>query len=349
VRVVERLVIHAGAPKTATTFIQRGLHSNRDLLAANGVYLPETGRLELEPQAVCHHHLGWALLRPHAYRERGTWEALATELESVEQPVVLLSSEVFSRVACTTRGPEEVVEAARRICPNVTIVYFVRDQLALLNSLYGQRVKSLKFRLTFDEHTRVYRGRKLLSYSSLLFPWHRSALADLVALPFTGDRSEDPMRTLLSAAGIELPGDAELVHTSDDANASLGPVGLEAARLLACFLEGTFGDFDAEEPAAKRLYRLSSSRARAAGWCDEPFWGWTPQTAANTAEYYAASNDDFARQVWGTDWPLPMPLDKDCTAVRLLDLDPPTNERVQRYVFGLSRRFAALRESGEAA
>ena len=43
---VESIVIHAGAPKTATTFIQRGLHSNQDLLATHGAYLPATGRLE---------------------------------------------------------------------------------------------------------------------------------------------------------------------------------------------------------------------------------------------------------------------------------------------------------------
>lgn len=341
---VERLVIHAGAPKTATTFIQRGLHSNRDVLAEHGVYLPTTGRLELEPLAVCHHHLGWSLLRPNAYRD-GTrnWPALARELAAVDQPVVVLSSEVFSRVACTIRGPEEVAEAARTICDDVTIVYFVRNQLSLLNSLYGQRVKSLKYRETFDEHTRVHRGRKLLSYPTLLLPWERSPDVSLVALPFTGDRSEDPLRTLLAAAGITLSPGVELVHEADDVNASLGPVGLEAARLLACFMAGSYADFDPEEPAAKRLYRLSSTRARAAGWCDEAYWGWTPATARETAEYYEASNEEFARQVWGGEWPLPMPVDKACTAVRLLDLDPPTTEKVQRYVFGLGRRFATLR------
>lgn len=347
---VERLVIHAGAPKTATTFIQRGLHSNREVLAENGVYLPETGRLEFEPQAVCHHHLGWALLRPRSYRD-GTrdWTGLARELERVDEPIVLLSSEVFSRVASTARGPEEVVEAARRICDDVTIVYFVRNQLSLLNSLYGQRVKSLRTRDTFEQHTRVHRGRKLLSYPSLLLPWHRSDAARLVAVPFTGDRGEDPLRTLMAAAGLPLDTDVELRHEVDDVNASLGPVGLEAARLLSCFLTGTYEDFDPEEPAAKKLYRLSSSRARANGWCDEPFWGWTESEAAETADFYKASNEEFARLVWDSEWPLEMPLDKPCTAAQLLELDPPTTEKVQRYVFGLTRRFATLRASALAS
>lgn len=340
---VESILIHAGAPKTATTYIQRGLHSNRDLLAEHGIYLPLTGRLELEPHAVSHHHLAWALLSPQRYAgSPNGWSALAEELADVDAPVVILSSEAFSRVASKGDGAALVERAARELGGSVTIVYFVRNQLSLMNSLYGQRVKSLRMVESFDFHTTNFRSRRLFDYEALLRPWYEDESLSFEAVPFTGSRDVDPLAALLRVAGVDVDA-ASLVQESDDVNTSLGPVGIEAARLLGGYLRGTFADFDSEELAAKKLYRLSSSRAQASGWCDESFWGWTPETAAETAEFFAAANHRFAHDVWGTDWTISMPVDKALSAVRLLDLPPSVLEKVQRYVFSLSKRFARLR------
>jgi len=345
---VESVVIHAGAPKTATTYIQRSLHSNRELLADNGVYLPQTGRLELEPNAVCHHHLAWALISPQRYRgSADPWPALAAELAEVEAPVVILSSEAFSRVASKGNGAALVEAAARELCDSVSIVYFVRNQLSLMNSLYGQRVKSFRMVESFDFHTTNYRSRRLFDYEALLKPWYTNGALRFEAVPFSGSRDVDPLTELLHVAGVDAEADA-LVSEEDDVNSSLGPVGIEAARLLGCYLRGMFPDFDSEEMASKKLYRLSSSRAQRTGWCDESFWGWTPETAAETAEFFAPANDRFARDVWGSDWAISMPVDRETSVARLLDLPPPTIEKIQRYVFSLGRRFAQLRDEAAA-
>lgn len=343
---VERLFIHAGAPKTATTFIQRGLFSNTALLADKGVYLPITGRLEYEPKAVSHHHLGWALIHPERYEgsTRG-WEALGEELSRVDEPVAILSSEAFSRVARNPERAHLLADVARKLCGSVTIVYFVRNQLSLMNSLYGQRIKSLRMVENFAYHSVVY---PTFNYETLLRPWYTSAKLDFIAVPFTGSRDVDPLRALLDAAGVDLEG-AALVHDKDDVNASLGPVGIEAARLLGSYLRGIYPDFNADEDAAKKLYRASSSRAQKNGWCDVPFWGWTPATAARHVERVAASNNRFARAVWGKDWDIPMPLDTETSAVDWLDLNPPTTERIHRYVFSLAARFSQLRSQDLAA
>lgn len=340
---VERILIHAGAPKTATTFIQRGLFSNSELLADLGVYLPTTGRLELEPNAVCHHHLAWSLISPKAYRDSPQgWSALAEELADVDAPVVILSSEAFSRVASKHDGAAIVTAAARELADSVTIAYFVRNQLSLMNSLYGQRVKSLRMVESFDYHTENFRSRRLFDYEALLKPWYDDDAVDFAAVPFTGNRDVDPLAELLKSAGIDVGG-AELQHQAEDVNSSLGPIGIEAARLLGSYLRGLFPDFDYEESAAKKLYRVSSSRAQSNGWCDESFWGWTPESAEDTVAYFAAANDRFAHDVWDSDWTIPMPVDQDTSAVRLLDLEPPTIEKIQRYVFSLANRFTSLR------
>lgn len=342
---VETILIHAGAPKTATTYIQRGLHSNRELLTSAGVYLPTTGRLELEPNAVCHHHLAWALLSPNRYAGSPQgWPALAEELSSVNERVVILSSEAFSRVASKGIGADLVANAAKAICDSVTIVYFVRNQLSLMNSLYGQRVKSLRVVHDFDVHTETYRDRRLFDYEALLKPWYTNDAVQLTAVPFTGDRTIDPLAALLDVADVDV-GDAPLIAEKDDVNLSLGPTGIEAARLLGAFLRGTYDDFDSEEMASKRLYRHSSSRAQSNGWCDESFWGWTPTTAAETVDYFMPSNHRFARDVWGADWDIAMPVDKETATARLLDLPPPTIEKVNRFVFSLAHRFGELRSA----
>lgn len=338
------IIIHAGAPKTATTYIQRGLHSNREMLADNGVYLPITGRLEMEPNAVCHHHLAWSLINPAQYPgARNPWPALAEEIAQSDAPTVILSSEAFSRVASKGDGADRVSAAVLELGGAVTIVYFVRNQLSLMNSLYGQRVKSFRLVESFGFHTLKYRGRRLFDHEALLKPWYTNDDLGLVALPFTGSREVDPLVELLRLAGVQAKPDA-LVSEEDDVNSSLGPVGIEAARLLGCYLRGMFQDFDSEELAAKKLYRVSSARAQTNGWCDESYWGWDEHSAAQTVEYFAPSNDRFAHDVWGSDWEMSMPVDKPTSVVRLLDLPPPTVERINRFVFSLSRRFAKLRE-----
>lgn len=340
---VESVVIHAGAPKTATTYIQRGLFSNRALLAEHGVYLPEAGRLELEPNAMCHHHLAWSLISPSRYAgAKNPWTALRAELDEVDAPVVMLSSEVFSRVASKSDGATRVEAAVREICDSVTIVYFVRNQLSLLNSLYGQRIKSFKMVHTFDRHTAIYRGRRLFNYETLLKPWYTNDALHFTALPFTGSRDVDPLEQLLKIAGVHAK-PAAPVNEEDDVNSSLGPVGIEAARLLGTYLRGLFPDFDPDELAAKKLYRLSSSRAASNGWCDESFWGWTRESAEEIVAFFEQANERFAHDVWGTDWTISMPVDKETSTAPLLDMPPPVLEKVQRFVFTMARRFGQLR------
>lgn len=263
-------------------------------------------------------------------------------------PTVILSSEAFSRVASQAGGAELVEMAAQEISPSVTIVYFVRNQLSLMNSLYGQRVKSLRMTQTFDYHTQYYRGRRFFDYEALLSPWYENGRVGFEAVRFTGSRDVDPLAQLLGVAGVDTTG-CTLVQEKEDVNTSLGPVGIEAARLLGSFLRGMFPDFDSEEIASKRLYRQSSSRARANGWCDESFWGWTPKTAQQTVDFFAPANNRFARAVWGTGWDIDMPVETDSSAVHLLDLNPPTIERVHRFVFSLADRFEALRAEASAS
>ncbi len=83
----------------------------------------------------------------------------------------------------------------------------MRNQLSLLNSLYGQRIKSFKMVHTFDRHTQIYRGRRLFDYEELLRPWYADDSLEFKAVPFTGSHDVDPLQQLLQIADIDaVPG-----------------------------------------------------------------------------------------------------------------------------------------------
>src|SRR6476619_712239 len=149
---MNRLVAHVGPPKTATTYIQRALDANGDVLARHGVYLPRAGRSELAQKAVTHHHLAWELAGSPRFRPaQGGWDALADELADVDAETVLLSSEIFA--LADVRGVGDTLERRlRSLGRQVTVVFVVRDPLSLINSAYGQQVKTFETARTFDEH-----------------------------------------------------------------------------------------------------------------------------------------------------------------------------------------------------
>src|SRR6478735_2975657 len=140
-----RFVLHIGAAKTGTTYIQHALYRNRNLLRELGVYLPRTGQFEFATKSVAHHHLAWEIVDPRRFKSSaGGWDALEEELSTVDAPMALVSAEALERLTYSPERRAALEERAARISDEVTVVYVVREQLGLLNSLYAQNVKSLR-------------------------------------------------------------------------------------------------------------------------------------------------------------------------------------------------------------
>jgi hypothetical protein len=340
---VTRLVVHVGPPKTATTYVQRGLFANSDLLTRHGVYLPTTARLELEPNAVCHHHLAWDLTGSPRFRpDIGGWDALADELATVDAETVLLSSEVLSRAVHTEGIGVRLNERLLSLGRDVTVVYVVRDQLSQINSFYAQQVKMLE---DVDAFVPQVTGVLRLGEADLerhTGRWYRSADFDFVAVPFSAISEPNPLVAVLRAARIEVPED-ELVTSPDPVNITLGPVAVEAIRLLRVYLHGLNRSVSDDDPAVRRLHRIAARRAKEEGWCDDAFWGWPPSLAVRAAEQLAPSNERFAQAVWGSPWPMPLPVDRPQARTQLLKLPPDELDRVHDFVVAMARRYATLR------
>ncbi|MPY98293.1 MAG: hypothetical protein GEU97_09900 [Actinophytocola sp.] len=335
-----RLVVHVGTPKTASTAIQRSLFTNRTALANQSVYLPDTGRLELEPRAICHHHLAWELYAPYRFRKnQGGWDALAEELASVEAETVLLSSEEFYR-ALKPGARKEFETRLRSLCDDVTIVVCVREQLSLINSFYGQRVKMLGIQPTFPEFVEQTLADKLVDFDARFSPWYDVPGLTLRAVPFGGADAPEPLVGLLQAAGISTTPDLDL-HV-DHVNPSLGPVGIEATRVLSRYLAGRFPDFNHHSLVGRKLHRIAGRGARQRGWCQNRYWGYDPELAAQVAERLADANDRFAQAVWGRPSPLEFALDRPRAVARFEDLPPKQIDKVSRFVLTMADRYQEL-------
>lgn len=340
---MRRLVVHVGPPTTGTTHFQQALFANAEVLAAHDVFLPRTGRLELAPNAVCHHHLAWDLTGSPRFRsDLGGWDALEMELAAVKAETVVLSSELLA-AGMFTQGIGDLLDGRlRALDRKVTILYVVQDQLSLINSSYVQKVKTLMDVDAFVAHAAGVMRRGEADIERQMGRWYQSSQVEFVALPFSELSRQDPLTALLGAAGVAIP-TAELTIDGYISTIPLGPVAVEAMRLLRAYLRGLNRSISHDDIAVRRLHRIAARQAGEAGWCQDSYWGWPPALAAHVAEQLAESNERFAQTVWGTEWPLPLPVDTPQAQAQLLKLPSDELDRVHEYVMAMARRYVAIR------
>lgn len=136
------LILHIGAHKTATSFLQRTLSLNRGLLARHGLIYPKIRHYP------AHHILAGPWIDvdgvPPAHYgpggPDGLWRRFVDDHAGL-RGTVLLSAEVFSRAET---GRVDMADLARRLDPfdSVRVVYTVRQQPAFLQSIWLQRARS---------------------------------------------------------------------------------------------------------------------------------------------------------------------------------------------------------------
>ena len=130
-----RVFLHIGLPKTGTTYLQEIVWSNRDRLAADGVFLPGFGHRE---------HL-WAALdlqeRPRLARRHekapGAWQRLVAE--AAAQPAdVLLTHEFF----CGATAEQAGRAVAAFPDAEVHLVVTARDAASVVSAGWQESVKN---------------------------------------------------------------------------------------------------------------------------------------------------------------------------------------------------------------
>ncbi|CAB4692296.1 MAG: hypothetical protein F2667_02605 [Actinobacteria bacterium] len=132
---VGRAFVHVGLPKTATTYLQTILWSNRDVVARHGLLLPGRERRD---------HL-WSsrvvreddARKPRPEREHEAWRRVVADAAAWSGDV-LLSHEFFA--ACSPRQAAEVVAA---LAPaEVHVLVTAREPLGLFTASWQESLKN---------------------------------------------------------------------------------------------------------------------------------------------------------------------------------------------------------------
>lgn len=203
---MQKLYIHIGTHKTATTWLQHFLAKNSDLLNDKGFYYPHTGRV-----TQAQHRLGQAIFQrpePQATLEGlPLWEKFKRELALTRYENIVISSEEFEWV--------QLPRLIREFLPDVSIqtVVYLRRQDDYIESLYGQQIRDFEPRLKKTIGAYLSSNKlRFLDYASLIKAW--SEASDHVHVRVFdkkflkgGDIGEDFLNVLgiPSADGFEAP------------------------------------------------------------------------------------------------------------------------------------------------
>lgn len=335
-----RLVIHMGATKTGSTFLQRQLALNEKILLDYGIFLPMTGRRR--GPNVNHHTIAWELVGDRRYHASdGSWDEMVAEINRSDAHIALISSEAFARLAGDAELRPRFVERLAALPHRVELIYVVREPLARINSMYTQSLKTFGSADGFKLYSAQAVGSGFYDLERSFSPWYTDDSLRFTALRFDDFVRVSPLAHLLDSLGVGIP-HRVLSAPSGQLNVSPGPIAVAGIRLLGAAVRVADHGFSRRSHETALVTKLAQRRATRLGWFDDPYWGWSADRAAAAVDALAPSNERFARRVWGTAWPFSSPVEAPSTNIDIVDLGPAERRAVVAYATELLDRYLFL-------
>jgi hypothetical protein len=239
-----RAVIHVGAPKTGSTYLQHVMWSNRDSLLSGGV--------DMLGENQAQHYRAGTDLRDIPFDPddpgvdwSGAWDRMARRAANSSAPVVVVSDEHLAAVT-----PEQAHRAVASLSPReVHVVYVTRDLPGLLPSEWQEFVKhgsTLDFetwvRRVFDEPAKKP-GRWFWSVQNpadVVRRWSSSVPAEnvhVIAMPLPGSPPDQLWELFATTLDVE---PSLATETRAAANPSLGHTATELLRRVNAIIPDDF-------------------------------------------------------------------------------------------------------------
>ena len=294
------LFLHIGMHKTASTYIQRRLRKNRDLLRKNGVLLP------------AHRQDDKKLMNAIVQENWKPWSHWLKRAE-VRNCNLLVSHEALSCSLYQFCSDKQIprgqwlADQLQSCGWKLKVVGFIRDQESYLNSRYTQLVKRLSIRSDFTTYVADVMKGKTKSECDLitLFGWLiEMPSVDRVMIPFSANKDHkgrehqrpDPFQQL--AEELSLPEEAvRQCKSVSSINQQPGRLGVELALEIKRFLEQHHPKA-LVGPHKKRLRGGIERMAKKNGWPAEPFNGLNSSIQQMIHRRYQSSNAEFCRCFW---------------------------------------------------
>jgi len=220
--VAKRIVMHVGAPKTGTTFLQAVLFHNRERLQEQGVVVPGRSRFD-------HGQASTGVRQGAKGKKYPAWQQLVAEVEETSDTVII-SNEWFSMASA-----ERARSALDDLGDTEThLVFTARDFVDQVPSAWQETLK-LGDSTTLEDFVASLgdtddRWRwSVLDPAEVLHCWGAGLPADHVHVVTTPPRGADPgllWQRFAAACGI----DPDSFET--ELNQARESLGVEAARLL---------------------------------------------------------------------------------------------------------------------
>lgn len=235
-----RMILHIGAEKTATTYLQNFFSVNREAFEAHGLLYPRTRfapHSQISLVAALHeldHGAGLEFgPRDVEFTVESEWMPLIESLNRQDRfDRVLLSVELFSS-RLRSAGLAKLAELMSMLEGyDVQIVYYFRRQDAFFQSWYSTHVKAGGTRTLGKAFETHLNNRWFLDSYFLLTEWRNHfSRARFVVRPYDHVvKVSDVLQDFLASIGVDAPGD--LAYPELDRNVSWGPAMLAFARYV---------------------------------------------------------------------------------------------------------------------
>jgi hypothetical protein len=280
------LTIHAGTHKTATSYIQSRIASNRRQLRRLGLMVPY-------PSGPARKHKPLAVALGH-----GCWQPWRDLLRGASSNV-LLSGEQFTQPLADPANLESLLQVLGDRHYRLRIVVFLRDQPDYINARYVHSTRRLYHHQDFESYVRfqLAERRHVYDYDYLFGHLTRHPAITSVFLPY-GSCFGDPFVRMMEALGLPESPMGWAPSDPDKGNVQPGCRGVWFAQTLSkCLAQlGVDGSRLTNTGAVVRHI------AEQQGWQDERYCGFDKTSAEAVSAFYAESNDRFAQRVWNCRW-----------------------------------------------
>lgn len=182
-----RAIVHIGTEKTGSTSIQEYLYQNRERLAESGFYLIQSAG-EKKQRALPAYCLrddkyddffrdqGITTLPQKKEFQRNFLNIFQDEIQSIPKGIhtVIMSSEHFHSRTNTQDEVGNVSELLSSFFSEITIICYLRDQVAMCTSFYSTAIKA-GHRPSFEKFVLNCNTKNIYyNYSEMLSNWERS-------------------------------------------------------------------------------------------------------------------------------------------------------------------------------
>lgn len=282
------LWIHAGPHKAASSYIKERLRSNRDNLAAQGVFLDDDEN---------------NLAKTVRLGDYQTLEHILVSLPENYQRILLSSSSLDTSIL-----KSDVLGALHNACSKhkfrLGVSYVVREQHSWINSIYCHRVRRFRQTSDFAEYCNFIMQDPNswdIDYSSKFRRFEHSSDIISLFLPLSKQVAiSDPFLALVSALDLDQPDgpDGWCQGRATKDNIQPGTRGIWMSSLCRRLMV----DVDFDPSSLKGIGKVIRDLAIERGWDQEKFDGFDQPLMDRLNAFYGESNERFAQKHWGVPW-----------------------------------------------